>query len=73
MSAPQYMAVDQYGQTYWNLHHPRKELLEKFYRQHADAMYQDFKNGSTKRVGYIISGHWLTVLGIEGAKFAKEV
>ena len=71
--SPQYMAVDQYGETFHGLEHPRRDLLERLNRQHAGRMYIDHKDGSTYHTGYIIAGHWLSVYGIEGAVFATKV
>lgn len=57
-----YMAIDQYGQTHHDLGpHPRKGLLEKLGRKHASKMYVDKADGTTKHVGWIIGGLWLTV------------
>jgi len=56
-----YMAKDQYGQTYHNLKHPRKDLLERLYCKHAAKMYCDTKSGEVKHIGYIIAGLWLRV------------
>jgi len=61
-----YMALDQYGNTFHNLGpHPRKELLRRLYRQHAERMYVDKVQGDSVQVGYIIAGHWLTLYRIE--------
>lgn len=58
------MARDQYGQTWHDLgKHPRKELLRRLGRSHADRMYVD-RAGKTYHVGYIIAGHWLTVYNV---------
>jgi hypothetical protein len=54
----QYMAVDQYGQTYHGLTHPRKELCEKLGVKHVDRMYIDMADGSVKHIGYVIGGLW---------------
>jgi hypothetical protein len=54
-----YMAIDQYGNTYHGLAHPRKELLEKLNRKHASKIYRDLKNGDTVHVGYFIGNMWL--------------
>lgn len=51
----QYIAIDQYGQTWKNLEHPRKDLMEQIGCRHAEKMYH---------VGYVISGLWLTVYEI---------
>ena len=55
-----YMATDQYGNTYHNLTHPRKDLIERIGINHADKMYSDTKEGSIQ-VGYVIGSHWCTV------------
>lgn len=31
-----YMAIDQYGQTYHGLKHPRKDLCERLCRSHVE-------------------------------------
>ena len=56
-----YMAVDQYGQTYHGLKHPRKDLLARLGRRHAEKMYCDTTNGKTRHKGYVIAGLWLSV------------
>ena len=67
----QYMAIDQYGQTYHGLTHPRKDLLERLGRSHADKMYVDTKSGDIAHVGYVIGGLWLTLYTV--APFAKII
>jgi len=57
----QYMAIDQYGQTYHGLEHPRKDLMNKLCCQHADRVYVDSADGKTYHVGYVIAGRWLNV------------
>lgn len=42
-----YMAIDQYGQTYHGLKHPRKDLCERLCNSHVEKMYQDKKDGTT--------------------------
>lgn len=60
------MGIDQYGQTYHALgKHPRKALLEKLGYKHAQKMYIDKKDGSTKHVGYIIGGLWIDLFTVE--------
>jgi hypothetical protein len=61
----QYMAVDQYGTTYHGLSHPRKDLMERIGRRHAEKMYQDRKDGTSHHVGYVVGGHWCTVYRVE--------
>ena len=48
-----YMAIDQYGQTYHGLEHPRKDLLERLGRSHAEKMYRDTLDGRTVCTGYV--------------------
>jgi hypothetical protein len=60
-----FMAIDQYGQTYHGLEHPRKDLCKRLGRSHVDRMYQDKKDGSVVHVGYIIGGLWLTLYRVE--------
>lgn len=55
-----YMAIDQYGQVFHGLTHPRKDLMERLDKSHADKMFVD-RNGGTYHVGYIIGGLWLTI------------
>ena len=58
----QHMAIDQYGQTYHGLGpHPRKEVLRRLGRKHAERMFVDDKAGRSHHIGYIISGLWLEV------------
>lgn len=60
-----YLAIDQFGNKYiLTTKYPRKELLNIFYRTHADKMYVDTKEGKTKHVGYIIDGYWLTLYNV---------
>ena len=56
-----FMAVDQYGQTYHGLKNPRKDLLERLGRAHADKIYTDKKGGGTFHIGYVIGRLWLTI------------
>jgi len=56
-----YMAVDQHGQTFHNLKHPRKDLMERLGSTHADKMYIDDKNNNSFHTGYIIAGLWLSL------------
>ena len=69
---PQYMAIDQYGQTYHGLVHPRKDLMERIGVKHADRMYIDSaSDGSAKHVGYVIGGLWLRLYEVR--PFCREV
>jgi len=60
-----YMAVDQYGQTFFGLKHPRKELCKKLGTKHAEKMYVNDKAGKTFHVGYVIAGLWLKLYIVE--------
>jgi len=60
-----YMAIDQYGNTFHSLTHPRKDLMVRLNRKHASKMYMDKNDGSAVHVGYVIAGHWLTVYRVE--------
>lgn len=61
----QYMGIDQYGNTYHGLRHPRKDLLERLGRKRASKMYVDKLDGSSIHIGYVIAGHWITVYKVE--------
>ena len=52
-----YIAIDQHGQVFYNLRHPRKDLMERLGCKHAAKMYV----GDGEHVGYVIAGHWLSV------------
>lgn len=60
-----YMAVDQYGETYHALIHPRKDLVKRIGVKHVSKMYVDGKDGQVFHVGYVIGGHWLTLYKVE--------
>lgn len=67
-----YIAIDQYGDKVYIKAHPRKELTEYHGVKHADKMYCDTKSGGARFIGYVVSGHWYRVFGVEGVKFAKD-
>jgi hypothetical protein len=54
--------LDQSGYKYWaeNLKELKKEVCPYTNYPKTSIMYQDKKDGTTVRVGYIISDHWLT-------------
>lgn len=61
-----YMAIDQYGQTEHNLgRYPRKELLSRCWRKHADKIYVDNTSKGTLHIGWVIAGRWFTVYKVE--------
>ena len=68
-----YMAIDQYGQTYHGLKHPRKELIERIGSKHVDKMYVDGKDGGTYFTGYVIGGLWLNLYEVSPIKKAARV
>jgi len=63
--APQYMAIDQYGQTYHGLVKPRRDLLARLGYKHANKMYCDTKDGKPVHTGYVIGGLWLTLYRVD--------
>lgn len=56
------MYIDQYGYKYFarTLKELKKEVCPYAEHPKTSIMYQDKKDGSTVRVGYVISDHWLT-------------
>ncbi|MFA5382418.1 MAG: hypothetical protein WC356_04575 [Candidatus Micrarchaeia archaeon] len=64
-----YIGIDQYGTSYRGLKYPRKDLLDKLGRKHADKMWADvlhngvYEKNEPKRhhIGYIIAGLWIRV------------
>ena len=65
ISKYKYIAIDQYGQTFFIYKHPRKELMETCGCQHASKMYVDDARGKSFHVGYIVAGRWFDVFEIE--------
>ena len=64
------IAVDQYGRVHSIPgKHPRKELLERLGRKHADRIYRDKRTGPPVHVGYIIAGLWLSLF----TAYEKEI
>jgi len=62
-----YMGVDQYGDTYHGLKHPRKDLMGRLGSTHADIMYCDLKGGGSRRKGYVIAHRWIDVYEVRPA------
>lgn len=61
-----HMAIDQHGTTLHGLGpHPRKGLLERLDRKHADRIYVDKRDGRSVHVGWIVAGQWWTVYRVE--------
>ena len=54
------IGVDQDGQIYRRLIHPRKDLLERLGRKHADKIYFD-RGEKTFHCGYLIAGRWVDI------------
>jgi hypothetical protein len=49
-----YMGIDQYGQTYHGLTHPRKDLIEKIGGGAVSKMYRDTETG-VEHIGYVLN------------------
>ena len=60
-----YMGIDQYGQHYDGLVHPRKDLMERIGCKHVAKLYIDKKDGSSADIGYIIGRLWITIYKVE--------
>ena len=60
-----FMGLDQYGQTYHDLKHPRKDLMEYLGNSHAQKMYRDKEDGSYVHTGYVIGGLWITLYEVK--------
>lgn len=58
-----YLGVDQNGQRYKIDKYPRKELCERlgYNPSSAQIMYTDYRNGPTRKTGYVIGGLWINV------------
>lgn len=63
-----YMGIDQWGNTFHNLRHPRKDLLKKLGANSAKPMYVDTPGGGVKQVGYVVpvpgergNEHWVNI------------
>jgi hypothetical protein len=54
------IGVDQNDTIYRRLIHPRKDLLERLGRKHAEKIYFD-RNGTTYHCGYLIAGRWVDI------------
>ncbi len=60
-----YMAIDQYGNTYHNLEHPRKDLMQRLGYRSAKKTYIDTKDGNSFHTGYVVGPHWCNVYKVE--------
>lgn len=61
-----YIAIDQYGYIEYNLGpYPRKELLTRWQRKHADKIYVGTKSKGQLHIGWVIAGRWFTVYHIQ--------
>ena len=60
-----YMAVNQYGDTEHGLRHPRKDLLERGGRRHANKMYVGGGRARGRHCGYVIAGMWWSVYEVK--------
>ena len=60
-----YMATDNFGNTYHNLGpHPRKELLRRLGMKKAHKIYVYCKEGKIRHTGWVIGKFWLTVMEV---------
>ena len=64
------MGIDQYGNHYDGLVHPRKDLLDRLGASHAEKLYRD-RGGKPVHVGYVISGLWIELYEVHA--WSKEV
>lgn len=53
-----FWGIDQHGNVYANLQHPRKELQERLHGK-AYKMYFGKPDGSTSHIGYVIRDMWI--------------
>lgn len=61
-----YMATDQFGNTFHNLGcHPRKALLEQLGYKAAKRIYCDSNDGNTYHTGYVVGPHWCQLYRVE--------
>lgn len=59
-----FLALGNNGETLklTNPKHPRKQLLERLGRKHADLMYRDnVKSGKAVHCGWVVGGVWWSV------------
>jgi len=62
-----FIGMDQYGSTYLIKKYPRKELLERLDRKHANKMHIDSRDGTSRHIGYVIAELWIEVLRLSPA------
>lgn len=67
-----YMGIDQYGQTYHGLTHPRKDLIERTGYQHVSKMYVDGTDGETYHVGYVVGPLWVSIYAVEPVRIKES-
>ena len=64
-----FVAHDQWGNTFFLGKHPRKQLLEKMGKKHAEKIYVDVKNDdgsiTTIHSGWKIGNSWFDVFRLE--------
>ena len=72
MKTTNYMAIDQYNETYHDLgKFPRKELINRIGGGKVSKIYQDKKDGSVVHTGYVIGKTWLNLYKVE--PFEKQI
>ena len=60
----QYMGIDQYGNTYHGLKHPRKDLMAKLGYRSAQRMFKDKRDGTSVHTGYVVGPYWVDVVTV---------
>ncbi len=56
-----YMAIGNRGTVLHNLRYPRRDILQRMYRNHAEKIWCDRPDGTRQHVGYIVASEWFTV------------
>jgi hypothetical protein len=59
-----FMGIDQYGNTYHDLKHPRRDLLEILSATRARKIYETNPDGD-RHIGYVIRGLWIRLFKVE--------
>ena len=53
-----YMGIDQYGNYYHGLVHPRKDLAGRIGGR-VEKMWCDLPGGGVRHTGYVVGKHWV--------------
>ena len=54
-----FLGIDQWGNSYHGLRHPRKDLVARTGYQHVAKMYRDGADGSSGHAGYVVGPFWI--------------